>query len=66
MMRTGRCAQIIQQQQQQRVESHLFDEAVLSIFLMTDSKEDEPEGSAEGEGKEIHVITFLGIGEDEP
>lgn len=49
-MRPGRCAHIIHQWQQ-RVESNLFDVAVLSIFLMTNSKKDEPQGSAEVVGK---------------
>lgn len=47
VMRAGRCAQIIHQQQQ-RVESNLFDVAVLSIFVMTDSEKDEPQGSVGG------------------
>lgn len=64
-MRTGRCAQIIHQQQQ-RVESNLFDVAVLSIFLMTDSKKDEPQGSAGGGRKGlVYALAFHGMGKGE-
>lgn len=63
-MRPGRCAQIIHQRRQ-RVESNLFDVAVLSILLMTDSRTDEAQGTAEGEkGKGLmDALVFQVVGE---